>query len=91
MFHSFKSSVVSPYIKKNVSANSDRLFQFTATLDLYINIVSTLGETFFSGTKNKQNSLNRGFPKHVDFLLQWNVSFTVTLDLYIVKHCKYIR
>ena len=44
---------------------------FTAILDLYI--VSTLGETFFVEQKNKPSSLNRGFPKYVDFLLQKNI------------------
>ncbi len=36
MFQSFKSGVVSPYIKNNVSANSERMFQFTVTFDPYI-------------------------------------------------------
>ncbi len=53
-------------LQKNVS--------FTATLDLYIvkHCEYTM-RNIFCGTKNKTNSLNRGFPKYVDDLLQKNI------------------
>ena len=69
------------------------IFHFTVTLDLYI--VKHCKYTrwnIFGGTKNKPNSLNRGFPKYVGDFFATAISIVSkfsTFDPYIVKHRKY--
>ena len=57
-----KSSIISPYIKTNVSANSEIMFQFTATFDSYtVKHYEYTRWNIFGGTKNEMDSLNRMF------------------------------